>query len=372
MTNRKQAALAAIAAAVAVTIIGTATLTPTSATPLDDQASMLAACTERLADARPLTTAQRTWLRTCRDAFLPPSPTPTPSGSASPSPTVSPSASPTPSLSPSPSVSPTGSPTPSPSPSVPVSACPPPPAFPDAACTGWRHTGVALHTCPTTLSVAGGTYDSCLFAGTIRITAANVTVTRSHINGGHVEGVSYDLRGARLIDVEIAGAAGDTMAAIGNSNYACTRCNIYGGLRGLALGSNVTVVDSYVHGMRVVPGSHQTAASTHGGAHVRIEHSTLRCESDRYACSNGVSFYSEDSPGIDDMLITRSHISTDAGYCIGFFSLQPGKPYGITNTRIVDNVLGSSEYGPVANWPSGQAGNVWSGNTTPSGTPINP
>ncbi|GIH07378.1 hypothetical protein Rhe02_54450 [Rhizocola hellebori] len=219
--------------------------------------------------------------------------------------------------------------------------------------------------------MAGGIYDGCSFPGSVVIAAAGITISRSYIDGGHVEGAGYDLRGVRLVDVEISGGT-DNFAAIGNSNYSCLRCDIHGGLRGLALGSNVVVTDSYVHDQRIVPGAHQTAASTHGGAHVRIEHSTLRCNSDRYACSNGVSFYSEDPPGIDDMLITRSHISTDAGYCLGFFSLQPGKPYGITNTRIVDNVLGASEYGPVANWPASQAGNVWSGNTTPGGTPINP
>jgi hypothetical protein len=209
----------------------------------------------------------------------------------------------------------------------------------------------------------------------VRIAADNITISRSHVDGGHVEGASNaDLRGLKLVDVEISGPVGgnDSYAAIGNNRYSCLRCDIHGGLRGLALGNNVTVIDSYVHDQRVQAGAHQTAASTHGSAHVRIEHSTLRCNSNRYACSNGVSFYSEDAPGIDDVVITRSHISTDAGYCIGFFSLQPGKPHGITNTRIIDNVLGTSEYGPVANWPASQKGNVWSGNTTPSGEPIRP
>ncbi|GIH09468.1 hypothetical protein Rhe02_75350 [Rhizocola hellebori] len=234
---------------------------------------------------------------------------------------------------------------------------------------------MTLRSCPTKLSTAGATYDSCRFTGAVVIAADNITIRRSHVEGGHVEGASdADLRGLQLVDVEISGPVGgsDSYAAVGNSRYSCVRCDIHGGLRGLALGSNVTIVDSYVHDLRVQPGSHQTAASTHGGAHVRIEHSTLRCNSDRFACSNGVSFYSEDAPGIDDVLITRSHLSTDAGFCVGFYSLQAGKPYGITNVRMVDNVLGASEFGPVANWPAAQKGNTWSGNTTPGGGPIKP
>jgi hypothetical protein len=50
-----------------------------------------------------------------------------------------------------------------------------------------------------------------------------------------------------------------------------------------------------------------------------------------------------------------------------FGTLIPGKPYPITNTRVIDNTIGSDEFGPVANWPGNQPGNVWSGNTTTDG-----
>ncbi len=92
-----------------------------------------------------------------------------------------------------------------------------------------------------------------------------------------------------------------------------------------------------------------------------IDHSRLRCESDRYGCSNGISFYAEDSD-ITNIIIKNSHISTDAGYCIGFYYLQPGKPYDIKRVEITGNTFGSSEYGTVANWMGDRDGNVWSGN----------
>ncbi len=248
--------------------------------------------------------------------------------------------------------------------------------MPNAACTGYAHTGVTLHSCALRIT-APGTYDSCRFSGTVVIASSGVRITRSLING-HVEGGSgADLRGAVLEDVTIVGQGNDGSAAIGNNGYTCRRCDISSGLRGFGIGSNVVIEDSYAHDFWVQPASmkgansvHQTAASTHGGAHIRITHSTLICRSDAYACSSGVSLYSEDSPGIDDVLIEKSYLATDAGYGLMFASLVSGKPYGITNTRVIDCAFGPSEYGPVANFPRSQAGNVWSGNRLASGAAI--
>jgi hypothetical protein len=249
--------------------------------------------------------------------------------------------------------------------------------MPDASCTGYAHTGVTLRSCALRIT-APGTYDSCRFDGTVVVASTGVKITRSLVQGGHVEGSSgADLRGAVLQDVKIVGAGNDGSAAIGNNNYTCRRCNISGGLRGFAIGSNVVIEDSFAHDFWVQPKSqqgsnsvHQTAASTHGGSNIRISHSTLYCRSDRYACSSGVSLYSEDAPGIDNVLIEKSYLATDAGFGLMFASKVNGKPYGITNTRVIDCIFGPSEYGPVANFPKTQAGNVWSGNRLASGTPV--
>lgn len=288
-----------------------------------------------------------------------------------PGPTVSPSPSLSPSASPSPSTSPTPSPT-IPGPSV----CPPLPAFPDGGCTGYRHTGVTeaqLTACPLRLTVANAVYDKCRFDGTLVIAAANITITRSLVFGSHIEaasGQSASLLGLRMIDVEVSGTTGNTdFAQVGNNDYSCLRCDVHGGKRGFALGSNITITDSWVHGFNPIPGAHQTAASTHGSSNVVIDHSRLRCESDRYGCSNGISFYAEDSD-ITGFVIKNSHISTDAGYGIGFYYLQAGKPHDIRNVQILNNVFGSWEYGMVANWMGSRDGNVWSGNVQEPFDPV--
>jgi hypothetical protein len=251
---------------------------------------------------------------------------------------------------------------------------------PDAGCTGYLHTGVTLHTCALRIT-APGVYDSCRFAGTLVIASDGITVRRSLVAGGHIEGATgSDLRSVRLEDVEIAGPGNDQMAAIGNNNYTCLRCDVHGGLRGFALGSDVTIVDSYAHHLYVETAAeragnliHQTAASTHGSSNITITHSNLWCKSDAYACSNGVSFYAEDSD-ITNVIIRNCWIHTDAGYSIGFFDRDHGKDHWILSARILDNILGPSEFGngAPANWPSASAGNVWSGNVRPDGSPVLP
>lgn len=299
---------------------------------------------------------------------------------ATPTPSSSPTASPTSSPTVAPTTPPVTTPpvTPSPTTQPPVSACAAWPAVPDAACTGYLPTGVTLHTCPGTIS-SPGTYDSCRFTSGLTIASTGVTVSRSLVNG-HVEGVlGADLRGAVFRQVEIIGEAGDGSAAIGNNNYTCDRCNIHAGNRGFALGSHVRIMDSYAHDFWVQPASqqgpnsaHQSAISTHGGSDIQVLHSNLRCNSDAYACSGGFQFYSEDPPGISNVLVRNNRITADAGYGMMFGTLIAGKPYGITGTSIIDNVIDSSEYGPVANWPANQSGNTFTGNHDLAGALISP
>jgi hypothetical protein len=303
----------------------------------------------------------------------------TPTTQSTPTPSVTPSD--TPPQSPPPSTSPTSpsqTPTTTRTPTAPPSTttCPAWPAVPDANCTGYVHTGVTLHDCALRLATAGATYDSCRFNGTVVIAAANIKVTRSLVLGGHVESNSNaDLRNAVFTDVQISGPGNDGSAAIGNNNYTCLRCNVTGGNRGFALGHNVVIQDSYAHDFWVQPSTqnsaHQTAISTHGGNNYQILHSNLRCNSDHYACSSGFSFYAEDED-INDVLIQNCRITTDAGYGMLFGTFIQGKPYGITNTRVLNNVIDSDEYGPVGDWPGDQAGNVWSGNVRANGQVINP
>jgi hypothetical protein len=305
MNSRKQAALAAIAAALVVSVIGTATLTPTSATPLDDQATMRNACAARLTDPRPLTSAQRTWLRNCRDAFAPPSASPTLSASASPSPSVSPSASPsaspTPSLSPSPSTSPTGSPSPSPSPTAtPTTGCMPVPSacgYPD-----WTNTGVPAGTNLTVVNgdwhiTGSGTYSGKDVTGCVYVEASNVTIRASRIRGNcwfsvRTTGINGSHPGLTIEDTEIVLASTlEGAYGICCSEYTLTRVWIHGSPAGNAgadcvyFANNVVVRDSFCE-VGILPGNppgnpnatsaHSDGMTSDGGDNVILLHNTIR------------------------------------------------------------------------------------------------
>lgn len=342
----------------------------------------LANCQE-LAKA-PVDSAQARWARDCVAAqqqiiklLTRATPTTNPTRTSAP-PTTPPvtSSPPTPTTNPPPTSTPPATTPPTTLPATP--SCPAWPAVPDAACTGYRHTAVVLRDCPVRVTT---NQDGCRFNGTLVIAVNGLTITRSLVNGGHVEGAganSYDLRGVILQDVEISGPGNDGMAALGNNNYTCIRCDIHGGNRGLSFGSNVLMQDSWIHDFWVQPPSqqgpnsaHQTSASSHGGNNVQLIHNNLRCNSDGYACSGGLNFYAEDSL-INNTLIQNNKISTDAGVGIGFYYLRAGKTYDIQNMRVIDNVISSEEYGAVDLWMGNRNGNVWSGNRTPGGAILNP
>jgi len=261
------------------------------------------------------------------------------------------------------------------------SACAAFPAFPDANCTGWRHTGVALHPCENFIAQSNITLDSCLFDGTLSIQGANVTITRSRIEG-RVAGVyqyGFSLRDLVLRDVEIDGSPHGVdpagQAGIGSDDYTCIRCDIHHTGRGANLGENVHIEDSYLHDWTYVDGAHQTAIGSNGGQNFAIVHNNLECRSG--GCSAALSLYGDFAP-IDNVTIERNLFNTNGGYCTYAGSVD-GKPYPEgTNIRYRDNMFGKKYmpkcgiFGPVVSWDN-NAGNVWSGNAWQDGSgPVNP
>lgn len=259
------------------------------------------------------------------------------------------------------------------------SPCGPFPAFPNETCTGWQHTGASLRDCPSLVVEPGATLDGCRFSNGLEIDAANVTITRSRIEG--LVRPRGDLQNLQLVDVEIDGtgkidpASGDSQLAIGNENYTCLRCHIHDTGRGANLGRNVHIEDSYLHGFPYMDGKHMTAIGSNGGSNFTIRHNNLEC--DVSGCSAALSFYGDFAP-IRDVLVERNLFNTTGSYCTYAGSVD-GKEHPVgSNIRYVDNRFGKKfmddcgRYGPVASW-SGGNGNVWQGNTWHDGSgPVQP
>lgn len=259
--------------------------------------------------------------------------------------------------------------------------CPAFPAFPDANCTGWQHTGVTLNNCATTLTENNATYDSCLFDGGVVIVGSNITIKRSKITG--IVSPNWDangsLRGLTLIDVEIDGSPYPDsfgQAAIGLDNYTCLRCDVHHTGRGANFRNNVRIEDSYFHEFAYVDGAHQSGVGSNGGSGNTILHNNIQCDGvGGSGCSGAFVMYGDFDP-VDNVLVEKNLFNTDGGFCTyaGSTGESSGKayPHG-TNIRYIDNRFGKKYYstcgdvGPVAAWEY-NAGNVWTGNAWADGS----
>lgn len=245
------------------------------------------------------------------------------------------------------------------------------PSFPDASCTGWEHTGIALRDCPQRITEAGAELDRCRFTGNVTVSAPNVTITRSRIEGRvRGDGGSTNLQGLVLVDVELDGSDDSNPhgeSVIGNSNYTCIRCHIHDVDRGPNLGSNVRIESSYLHGIRSV-----AAINSNGGSNFTIVHNNLRCEGS--GCSAALSLYG-DLARVEDVLVQHNLFNTAGSYCT-YAGSDRSKDNGVgLNIRYLDNRFGKQlrsdcgVHGPVSSWAEGN-GNVWRGNEWADGSGV--
>ena len=271
---------------------------------------------------------------------------------------------------------------PPPPPPPPAGGCPPFPAFPDASCTGYQHTGVVLsnYTGPATITASNTVIDGKLFPNGIAIRAKNVTIKRSKIIG--TIDLGYDLNvtnGVLFEDMEMDGG-NSNLAGIGAGGFTCRRCNLHHAAKGIQAG-DFTLEDSYIHDLygvrncQLFPSdciSHNEAILAYGD-NITVKHSNLDSNFSSNSSGGGMSavlaMYTHTSfwPALNNVLIEKTRMrTTEAHYCVyaGNTSDSDGNP---SNVRFIDNVwvrnpngtCGMS--GPIVGWLRGN-GNVWTNN----------
>lgn len=256
------------------------------------------------------------------------------------------------------------------------SVCPAFPRFPDAGCTGWRHTGVTLKPCGPSdghLETPNVVYDSCVFNNGVVIQAPGITIQRSWIKGNVRAHWSfdYDYLGAKLIDVEIGPSSNPELAAVSNGpNFTGIRLDAHHTATGVHLGDNSSLIDSWVHD-RIHTDSHGSAVGLgqNSGNNTKIIHNNLDCAptNGAVACSGAAVLY--DEPTLNNVLVQYNLFNSKSGYC-----LRNGP--GATNIRVLDNIFGRKYYticglfGPVSQFYPNNTGNQWLRNTYPDGTPV--
>jgi hypothetical protein len=167
-------------------------------------------------------------------------------------------------------------------------------------------------------------------------------------------------------EIDGQNAPADAIAVYGNHcGFTFDHGQIHNTGRGLRLGSNVTVSNSYVYVNRTWDGAHRTAIGNNGGSNLRIVHNTLFCE--LRGCSAALSFYGDSAP-VDNVLVEDNLLATTGQYCIHGGSVSSkDHPNGV-NVRILNNHFSTSlgsrcgRAGPLASFDNGVRGNQFSGN----------
>jgi hypothetical protein len=306
---------------------------------------------------------------TAADVALTPGSTPTPSAPASPSP------------SPSPSVSPSAKSPAAPSAGAAVKPGP-------VTLAGWpnaRNTGVPagtkLRSCSTKITKTG-TYAGCRFAGGVTVRANRVKITHSLITGTVDAGSGPEQSGLVISDSTIdCGCPADAdhaPASIMDSNYTLLRVNLFGSGHGAAVQDNVTIQDSYIHGLGANTDAHKDGIYAGDGSNVVLRHNNIECnDGSRAGCTAAIGLLT-DFGDITHWTIDNNLLNTNGSYCF-YASGGPSKKFGSNHIVFVNNHFGRSikpncgANGPVAYFDSGAPGNVWSRNVwADSNTAIKP
>lgn len=245
-------------------------------------------------------------------------------------------------------------------------------AFPTPATTGAREATTSTVSSLTTSS-DGQVIENTQINGMLTINHHNVTVSDCVARGIVVEanGGGPVPTGVLIeyTEVDMTAVAADAYNAIRlrpSSEVTLDHCYIHEVGRGVAIGTDATITNCYIHANRTWSGAHRQAIICSGpGSGFVISDNTLY--SSGAGNSSAISLYG-DNGVIDGALIEHNLISTSGGYGIyGGSEAQKPYPEG-SNVHIIDNHFSTlygengGVFGCITGHPNGVRGNLRSGN----------
>lgn len=250
---------------------------------------------------------------------------------------------------------------------------------------GEHNTGVpagvtlTAYSGPCRITTAGTVIDAkTINCNPLTIAAANVTVSRSLINGRVLAS-----SGTRIVDSTIRLASYTTEGTLlGYGGFTAIRVELVGGNRPAFCEHGCTIVDSWAHGQVTVGAAH--VSGVRQGEDGVIRHNTLHCDASETSqgggCSAPLTGYGDFGPVRNNLIERNLFVAGVAGYCAygGSSGDNGSKPYGdqAENIRFVENVFqrGPSGrcgvYAAVGDWDGTRPGNLFIGNTWDDGTPL--
>ena len=289
-------------------------------------------------------------------------------------PTTTPTAAPTTS-SPTPTASPTTSPAPSPAPTT--------SGWPDASTTGVpAGTPLTTYTGPCTVTTANTVIDAkTVNCSSLVIHAANVTISRSKVNGIVSSGTDNDTYSFTLSDSDVDATPGFAaqLTAVEGLHFTVLRSDIQGGNRSVNC-INCTIQDSYVHGQDADAGGTWHESGIRMNDHNVIRHNTILCDAPTIGgagCSADLTGYGDFAPVTNNLIENNLFKATPSGGFCSYGGSSKGKAYSTDahDIRFINNVFEAGPtghcgiWGPVTDFDPTRPGNLWSGNTWTDGTP---
>ena len=238
------------------------------------------------------------------------------------------------------------------------------PNYPNESCTGWQHTGVTLsaYDGPSTIETDGTVIDGKDIEDCLIIDAANVTIKRSRIRCDSFWGVRMLGSNGLMEDTEINMLGFTGANCLEGTNYTGRRINCHNTGDGIRLGSNVTIEDSFVHGLVTEEESHNDGMQTTGGTNIIVRHNYIENSFSQTACI----ILGNESTALDNVLI-ENNLFNGGGYSV----YGGGSDSDISNIKFINNRFKRSPagffanggfYGPVSHYDATRPGNQWSGN----------
>lgn len=226
----------------------------------------------------------------------------------------------------------------------------------------------------------------------LTIRAANVTITKSRLNGGvNVESAycgtaSFTITDSHVdIPSEVSGNSGST--GILRCNFHANRVNVTGGRRSMYCVSNCTIENSWVHEHGVDPNAQAHFSGIRMEQGGTIRHNTITCEATRSGpgsgCSAGLTGYPDFAPVTDNLIERNLFYRGGAGgsTMCAYGGATSGKPYSndsanATHIRFISNrfVRGANGHcgnlGTILHFNINRTGNVWTDNLYHTGAAI--
>ncbi|GAB2936241.1 hypothetical protein GCM10027280_25340 [Micromonospora polyrhachis] len=239
-------------------------------------------------------------------------------------------------------------PSPGPSPSSPTPGGPPTPLsyWPGPTTTGVPAGTILRDSGSLSLRQDGEVVSNLNITGCVNVYAKNVTIRKSRIT---CDSPAYALRtlgDASMVveDVEINGT-NKTAAAVCCANYTLRRVNIYNVNDGPRLGDNTNVIDSWIHDLNRIEGSHNDTLQTTAGVNIVVRHNRLDAyrASTRDPMNACLMIGSTTGPAVRNLLF-------EGNYCNGGnYSIGIRNDLTASNIVIRDNKFGRDyRYGVVA------------------------